>query len=351
MHQRLLSAALAATLGSAGCGAREPTATERQRVLGGTDTGYDHAGVLYVTSEVGLVGGNSYVKIGSGSLVAPNLVLTALHVVSSHPSNIPFTCDANGNAKTGADGAELGPLVEPEKVAVFAGPFPEGEPVARGKLVLSTGSSTICQNDVALVVLDTALDFPTYAVHRGDPTAIADAVTVVGYGTAPGMEGAARTQRNVQVTAVGQWIRTFTVGAGPCEGDSGGPALNAEGEIVGVFSTVGAGCASQASDAKYSDISYFTSLVDKGLSAAGVEPSGAGGQAAAGSSGEGGDPSSAGGTAGTSEPEPPAKEPGSSGCSAAPKAPAERGSSLAFVVGLCWLGHRARERRRAHQSR
>lgn len=261
---------LAVTL-SVGCSS-EPgseSSASRQAVLGGEPTGESHGGVLYVTAEVRNLGGTSIVKIGSSALIAPNLLVTALHVVSQNPSNVPFTCDTDG---MGSSGASLGALVAAEKVQVFAGPEPTGEPLARGQRILSTRSTTICQNDLAFVVLDQPLDFPTYRVHRGNPVALGDPLTVVGYGSGLNstQETAVRSERAVNVTAVGQWIRTFTVSAGPCEGDSGGPALSASGEIAGVFSTVGVDCTSANAAAKYTDVSYFSRLVEQAFDAAGA---------------------------------------------------------------------------------
>jgi hypothetical protein len=271
-------------LAALACSGSTPPGERSQAVAGGEPTGERRAGVLYVTAEVGTFSGNPVVKAGSGSLLAPNLLVTALHVVSHNPSNVPFTCDATGNEVSGSKGSELGTTVAAEKVAVFAGPEPGGEPLARGQRIVSSGSTTICQNDIAFIVLDRALDLMTMPVLRGAPVAVGDELVVIGFGGDDLEAPPLRTERSVNVTDVGQWIRTFTVSAGPCEGDSGGPALTQAGELAGVFSTVSLNCTSDSAAAKYTDMSYFTPLVEDAFVAADAGapwPNGSGGEAGA----------------------------------------------------------------------
>jgi len=305
MHQQFLRAGCGCLLVSAaliGCGASEPVAGNALPVIGGTETGNDYGSVVYVTAEIANLGGSPIAKAGSGSLLAPNLIVTALHVISRNPSNVPFTCDATGSDVSGSQGSQLGATVAPEKVTVYAGPFPDGEPLAHGVELVTSGSTTICQNDIAFVVLDRALDLPTVQIQRGAPADVGDILTAVGFGGEDTSQLNSRTQREVDVTAVGQWIRTFTVTEGPCEGDSGGPALSHKGEVVGVFSSVSIDCTNANASAKYTDVSFFSPLVQAAFDAAGagspwpegaggeagapaLEPSGAGAESAAGSAG------------------------------------------------------------------
>jgi S1-C subfamily serine protease len=305
MHQRLLvRAALAGLVGAFTVTCSAPEASEssshRQAVLGGEPTGDARAGVLYVTSEIRNVGGQQITKIGSGALVAPNLLATALHVVSQNPSNVPFTCDASGDVVSGSSGASLGAAVAPEKITVYAGPHPAGEPVAHGVSVVSSGSTTICQNDLAFVVLSEPLALPTYRIRRSTRVAIGDAMTVVGYGSGrdSGLGSAVRSERDVTATAIGQWIRTFTVTLGPCAGDSGGPALTLDGELVGVFSSVAVDCTGPSAAPKYTDLSYFEPLIELAFAEAGAgspwKTSEAGGEGGGAATGEAGMPAAGG---------------------------------------------------------
>jgi Trypsin-like peptidase domain len=307
MHHQLLRLAATTSLVVA-CGAPEssPVGVATQAVRGGEPTGDAHAGVLYVVSEIRNVGGTVVSKIGSSALVAPNLLATALHVVSENPSNVPFTCNASGDAVSGSSGASLGATVAPGKITVFAGPTPTGEPLAHGVKVVSTGSTTICQNDLAFVVLDQSLDLPTYPLRNAGPVHLGDELEVVGYGSglSTTTETAVRTERTVSVAAIGQWIRTFTVTVGPCEGDSGGPALSPEGALVGVFSSVAMDCTGPTAAPKYTDLSFFSPLVELAFAEANAgspwPTSGAGGAGGDSSHGEAGTPTGSGGESPTS---------------------------------------------------
>ena len=311
MHSHLLKGGLGCLAVAwllCGCSGPEPLAERRFEVIGGTETGEAHAGVLLVGSEVRNIGGVPVVKMGSGTLVAPNLIATALHVVSVNPSNIPFTCDATGNEVSGSKGSLLGATVAPEKVAVYGGPTVYGgpasaEPLAYGHEIVSTGSPTICENDLAFIILDRELSLPVAPVRRGEPIQLGEVLTAVGFGSDEPSASPTRTQREVNVTAAGQWIRTFTVSEGPCEGDSGGPALSPEGAIVGVFSTVGVDCSGPNAAATYTDLSFFSKLVERAFEAGGDGSpwarqgeggaSGAAAQADAGQAGQAGAPDKA----------------------------------------------------------
>lgn len=290
MYRQLLRPTLLLALGAGclvGCGEPSHLETRRLAVIGGVDTGEARPSVLYITAEISSFGGAPVLKIGSGTLVAPNLLLTALHVVTRNPSNVPFTCDASGRDPSGGKGSLLGPSVAPGKVAVFAGPKPNTEPLAYGRRIISSDSPTICQNDIAFVVLDRALDLSTMPIRRAEPARVGDALTVIGFGMEVTATETVRSERDVAVTAVGQWLRTFTVGEGPCEGDSGGPAVSSAGEVVGVFSSVAVDCHGATAAAKYTDVSYFSGLAEQAFAAAGAgspwsdpEPAGQAGEAA-----------------------------------------------------------------------
>jgi hypothetical protein len=351
MHQQLLSSSLGGLLLSValcGCTSPEPLARHTLGVIGGTETGNDHGNVLYVTAEIASLGGSPIAKAGSGTMLAPNLLATALHVVSRNPSNVPFTCDATGNDVSGSQGSQLGGTVAPEKVAIYAGPYPDGEPIAYGTQLVTSGSTTICQNDIAFVVLDRALELQPVSIHRGPAVEVGDVLVAVGFGGEDPTQLNARTQREVDVTAVGQWIRTFTVSEGPCEGDSGGPALSASGELVGVFSSVSMDCTNENAAAKYTDVSFFSPLVEAAFEAAAAGSPWSDDGGAAGVSGV--EPSTSGApTAGssTSAGSPPHVPSDNEGCSLR-RGAAGGTPGVAFLLSvLAFTAHRTRAKRRA----
>jgi hypothetical protein len=341
MHSEVLRPARAGAfllLAACACSAPAPLGERVQAVAGGEETGNERGAVVYVTAELGTVAGASLFKAGSGSVLAPNLVVTALHVISRNRSDIPFTCDATGHEVTGSKGSELGTTVEPERVAIFAGPVPGDEPVARGAKIVSSGSTTICQNDIAFIVLDRPIDLPSMPVYRGAPAELGEELIAIGFGGEDASQSPIRTERAVTVTAVGQWIRTFTVSEGPCEGDSGGPTINAAGQVAGVFSTVSLDCTSESAAAKYTDLSYFSPLLEEAFLAADA------GDPFAGEGGEGGAPPVSPTEAGAPPivRETPLNDPEDSGCALAARGAGPRGWWL-VAAGLTLLARCVRK--------
>jgi len=195
----------------------------------------------------------------SGVLVAPNLVLTARHCVSSTPG-AGFTCDSSGQ---GTDGGSIGADYAPSSLLVFSGTFsPEtySDPNAVGAQLFHDDGTNVCNHDVALVLLDRALtDVPIATLNLDAKPSVGALVTSVGWGiVADGASPTVRQERpGVTVLTVGPATDSqgygigsneFAVGESICEGDSGGPALDATNAVIGVVSRGGNGVTATSSN-------------------------------------------------------------------------------------------------------
>lgn len=222
----------------------------------------------------------------TGTLVAPNLVATALHCVTHSPLGL-FTCEPDGSvtAANRSDGT-IGRLLEPEEVGVYVGPSIRGaKPVAHGARLLGTGSTQICRGDLAFIVLDQDLDVASSPIRISYGVKPGDFVRVLGYGETEtyGDSGRhVRTGRRVidvgplseDQPSVSAAPRTFVVNEGPCHGDSGGPAYSEEtGALVGVYSlAAGDSCTGVGVRNVYTHLSTYSSFVLDAFAAAGAEP-------------------------------------------------------------------------------
>jgi MYXO-CTERM domain-containing protein len=264
-----------------------------QPVIGGVSSGAEHDGVVVLARfEAGTRRG-----LCSATLVAPNLLLTARHCVSIADSTI--ACNMDGSAAVGAVIHEDFPaesfVVFVGKDGVTASVTDEMTAKARGTKLVVDDSTTLCNHDLAFVLLDRPVDAPIATLRLWGGPRATERVTVVGWGVdATGTLPATRMERgDLAVRRIGPTLMPGNLygigsaevmfGEAACAGDSGGPAFNNDGVLVGVTSRVGNGqpkdpaniastCVGDTAHSIYTHLGHAADLVERAFAEAGNYP-------------------------------------------------------------------------------
>lgn len=231
--------ALAALACSGTAGEPEEPASRVQSIAGGT-VDVSHQNVFLLVRESQNSG-----SLCTATLIAPNLLLTARHCVSPGTGDDHVLC---GDAVLGA----------PYPASAFLAtndPLPDRDSdVFRAIDVRVPGIGVdTCGYDVALITLkeNVPANISTPAVPRIDrEVEPGESYTAVGYGENEAGDSPGARMRleglsvDCQPGSCGEGVESteFLGETGICSGDSGGPALDADGKVVGVVSRGGPGC-------------------------------------------------------------------------------------------------------------
>lgn len=222
--------------------ADEPVGEAAQAIQGGYSDDADHAVVGLAITDDGVHVSHTC----SGALIAPNLVLTARHCIA-HTSKF-VSCGAS----------VFGAPVEAAGVFVT---FDENmwrdetQWTSVAQVITDPSDDSVCGNDIALLRLDhpvmgEAAPLAPRLTGLAEP---GEAYSAIGYGASEedGEDAGQRRRRDaLAVMCVGDRCELqkqiepseWRGDHGICNGDSGGPAIDKRGQVIGVTSRGPTGC-------------------------------------------------------------------------------------------------------------
>lgn len=244
-----------------GCGSGEDLASSRSPILRGGPDADDRSVVAVVNSQTGV--------ICSGVVVAPRAVLTARHCIAELTHAQTVDCAESG----------FGAVSDARRVVIAttrAGSAPDQRHAV--VKIITPPEDRFCGGDLAVLVLaqPLATDEAPAVGLRGSSPISGETFTAVGFGRDGDQPSGVRKRREgLKVSCVGQNCRSALLtqnewwGDGAvCEGDSGGPALDADGRVVGIASRKRDGCTATI----YADVASSWSFLSRAVDEASNTP-------------------------------------------------------------------------------
>jgi hypothetical protein len=249
------AAALVLGCGSGTAGFEEASGSAQEPIAGGTFDTSDAA----VFEEFTHWTDTDNVSSCTANLIAPNVLLTARHcIASSNTEEVVCGKSLFGDAVTGAQTIVTGDAT-----------VGQGSTFYRGLDVrVPSDGDDMCGYDVALIILKSTVSSITPLIPRIDvPVASGEPYVAVGYGlNADGDQNPGRMMLgDLAVHCLSDECQMpfgvapteFMGQAGICSGDSGGPALDADGRIIGIVSRGSNPCATPI----YSEIAPWRDFI------------------------------------------------------------------------------------------
>ena len=217
-------------------------------------------------------------RVCAGTLVAPNVLVTALTCVSQSQHEGDYYCDTDGSVLQPDDGsAWLAPPVEAGNISVYAAGTTV-VPLAYGAEVFSSGSPSLCVDNIAVVILDRDVPNELRPLRLKREMERGELVTLIG------IEGELGLREHEPVLTVGPdetatrkplfTVRAFGTRGGPCWYNLGAGVISEEtGALVGVFSrTVLDECNSDDAFGVYTKVAPYAKLIVRAFARTGRIP-------------------------------------------------------------------------------
>lgn len=209
-------------------------------------------------------------SICTGTLVAPNLVLTARHCVSELSSRRGIRCGST--TFTGTMSADSVAVTTETRLRETRNFYAVSD-------IHTRESTEVCGNDIAMLTLERSI--PSSEAEPRKPRLESSAqqgetYTAIGYGrdgSRSGSSGVRRILENREVECVGdqcygRYVKDaeWTGSGGTCKGDSGGGAYASDGRVFGILSRGGGECSSALYSSVYKHRDWIRQIAGRAAS-------------------------------------------------------------------------------------